>query len=108
MPPNWEFCVRSGEREPNQRQIQHDALSTTMEAEAVRQGFFGLILGVAYPVLRAGTPPSGSRARVARRSATRREPDARALSRTWLTVMTRLPGELDSYPGPAEHRCGGY
>jgi len=57
MPPNWEFCVRSGEREPNQRQIQHGALSTTMEAEAVRQGFFGLILGVAYPVLRARHRP---------------------------------------------------
>lgn len=28
-----------------------------MEAEAVRQGFFGLILGVAYPVLRARHRP---------------------------------------------------
>jgi hypothetical protein len=79
-----------------------------MEAEAVRQGFFGLILGLTYPVLRAGTPPSASRARVARRSATRREPDARALGRTWLSVIARSPGELDSYPGPAEHRCGRY
>ena len=92
MPPNWEFCVRSGERELNQREIQHGALSTTMEAEAVRQGFFGLILGLAYPVLRAGTPPSASRARVARRSATRRGPDACALGRTWLSVMARSPG----------------
>ena len=94
MPPNWEFCVRSGEREPNQRQIQHGALSTTMEAEAVRQGFFGLILGVAYPVPRARHPQD--RAPELLDARPRREPDACALSRTWLTVMARSPGELDS------------